>query len=48
MKRTPQYTLPFKKQNLKVLEELKRMEREDNTHLPDFVISCIKKEIGYM
>jgi len=49
MKRTtPQLTLTFPKKDKKYKDELIRMKAEQDLNVSAFIISCLKKEIGYI
>jgi hypothetical protein len=47
MKRTPQLTLTFPQKDLKYREELIRMKEEEDLNVSAYILSCIKKEMGF-
>jgi len=42
-----QLTLSFPQNEIKVKNELMRMKQEESVNLSSFILSCVKKEIGY-
>lgn len=47
MKTQSKLTLSFPKKDLNLKEELIRMKLEDDINVSSFILSCVKKEIGY-
>ena len=47
MKRTPQLTLTFPKKDQKYKEELIRMKDEEDLNVSAFILTCVKKEMGF-
>jgi hypothetical protein len=43
----PKLTLSFPKAEVRLKKELSRMKVEEHINLNAFILSCIKKEIGY-
>lgn len=48
MTRTPQLTLTFPKKDQRFKEELIRMKEEEDLNVSAYILSCIKKEMGYV
>lgn len=48
MKKQSKLTLSFPKKDLRIKEELIRMKIEDDINVSSFILSCVKKEIGYL
>jgi hypothetical protein len=44
--RTQQISITFPKKDIKFKEELMRMKEEESTNVSNFILSCIKKELG--
>ncbi len=42
-----QLTLSFPQKEIKIKNELMRMKQEESVNLSSFILSCVKKEIGY-
>ena len=42
-----QLTLSFPQNEIQVKNELMRMKQEESVNLSSFILSCVKKEIGY-
>ena len=42
-----QLTLSFPETDIKYKKELLRMKREESVNVSNFILSCVKKEIGY-
>ena len=42
-----QLTLSFPEKETGIKKELMRMKQEENINLSSFILSCVKKEIGY-
>ena len=43
-----QLTVSFPEEDLKYKLELKRMQVMDSVNISKFILSCVKKEIGYI
>ena len=43
-----QLTLSFPETDRKYKKELLRMKQEENVNFSSFILSCVKKEIGYI
>ena len=41
-------TLSFPEKDVKYKKELIRMKNEESVNLSNFILSCVKKEIGYI
>ena len=42
-----QLTLSFPEKETGIKKELMRMKQEESVNLSSFILSCLKKEIGY-
>ncbi len=43
-----QLTLSFPETDIKYKKELMRLKQEESVNLSNFILSCVKKEIGYL
>tara|TARA_B100000965_G_scaffold32457_1_gene24016 strand:+ start:1206 stop:1358 length:153 start_codon:yes stop_codon:yes gene_type:complete len=43
-----QLTLSFPEKDIKYKRELNRMKIEESVNVSNFILSCVKKEIGYI
>ena len=43
-----QLTLSFPEKDIRYKKELMRMKKEESVNVSNFILSCVKKEIGYI